>query len=259
MSENHSETIARLTAYLNQTRRQAEESIDTLNNRYAEIQAELETSRLVCERLVEERDYFKNLSEQLKLENSKKWRLNERDDWKSLVESVQLDRARLQEECTRLEAELLKLQVGNRTIVGVRNSSSDSTHQEKENASSNNAATQSKAERLERELILATQRNHQLELALQNMTTRANASNISIAPSAGTCNTGAVAAAVDTQRTVSFTRTAEGSDQAASRVVQQQRKLAQAGSTAATVWPLSILFGGPAPHERKTRSGILYV
>ena len=44
--------------------------------------------------------------EQLKSENSRKWRLQERDDWKSLVDSVQADRARLQEETMRLNLQL---------------------------------------------------------------------------------------------------------------------------------------------------------
>ena len=58
-----------------------------------------------CEKYKEEAIKYKSLSEQLQLENSKKYRLHERDDWKSLVESVQKDRARLQEECIRLALE----------------------------------------------------------------------------------------------------------------------------------------------------------
>ena len=53
-----------------------------------------------------QRDFYKNSCEQLKLENSKKWRLQERDDWKALVDSVQRDRTRLQQENLALEAEL---------------------------------------------------------------------------------------------------------------------------------------------------------
>jgi len=44
--------------------------------------------------------------EQLKIENSRKWRLQERDDWKALVDSVQKDRDRLHDECIRLETSL---------------------------------------------------------------------------------------------------------------------------------------------------------
>jgi hypothetical protein len=101
-----SDGIRRLTAYLNQTRRQATQSIDVLTARVNELEQNLETSTLVAERLEAERDYFKGISEQLKLENSKKWRLHERDDWKSLVESCQLDRVRLQDENAKMEEEL---------------------------------------------------------------------------------------------------------------------------------------------------------
>lgn len=66
-----------------------------------------------CREISQERDtfrdesvYYKRCSEQLQMENSKKWRLNERDDWKSLVESVQADRSRLQDEVARLQLQL---------------------------------------------------------------------------------------------------------------------------------------------------------
>ena len=91
--------LAKLTEYLNQTRRQAETSIDVLNDKINELNQD-------NEKLMGEKEYYRQYSEQLKLENSKKWRLQERDDWKSLVDSVQHDRSRLQEECARLEAEL---------------------------------------------------------------------------------------------------------------------------------------------------------
>lgn len=100
------EGLKKLADYLAQTRRQAEASIDCLNNRIAELTQELEIAKEAAEQLQSERDYFRNYSEQLKLENSKKWRLQERDDWKSLVDSVQRDRSRLQDECHRLEIEL---------------------------------------------------------------------------------------------------------------------------------------------------------
>ena len=93
------EGLAKLTEYLNQTRRQAEASIDVLNAKINELNED-------NEKLNGEKEYYRQYSEQLKLENSKKWRLQERDDWKSLVDSVQHDRSRLQEECARLEAEL---------------------------------------------------------------------------------------------------------------------------------------------------------
>ena len=103
MFETESEGVARLTAYLQQTKRQTEHSIDIMNKHIEELQDDLETQKLVSSQLEQERDYFRGLSEQLKLENTKKWRLQERDDWKALLESVQEDRVRLQEECTKLE------------------------------------------------------------------------------------------------------------------------------------------------------------
>lgn len=98
--------LKKLADYLAQTRRQAEASIDVLNKRIEELTSELEVSHAAAEHLQSERDYFRNHAEQLKLENSKKWRLQERDDWKSLVDSVQQDRSRLQDECHRLETAL---------------------------------------------------------------------------------------------------------------------------------------------------------
>ena len=100
------ESLKKLADYLAQTRRQAEASIDVLNTRIVELTREVDIAKDAAEHVEGERDYFRNLSEQLKLENSKKWRLQERDDWKSLVDSVQRDRARLQDECHRLETEL---------------------------------------------------------------------------------------------------------------------------------------------------------
>ena len=91
--------LAKLTAYLQQTRKQAEQSIDLLNTKIASLVDENEA-------VTAERDHFRNYSQQLKLENSQKWRLQERDDWKSLVDSVQIDRGRLQDSCNRLEIEL---------------------------------------------------------------------------------------------------------------------------------------------------------
>eukprot|EP01035_Chromulina_nebulosa_P020997 gene20997-27210_t len=51
--------------------------------------------------------------EQLKRENTNKYKLQERDDWKSLVESLQNDRSRLQQECIKLQEEIEKLTTNN--------------------------------------------------------------------------------------------------------------------------------------------------
>lgn len=98
--------LRKLTDYLNQTKRQAENAIDLLNNKIEELSNENIGLKERFQTLENEREYYCNLSEQLKIENSKKWRLQERDDWKSLVESVQIDRSRLQDECIHLENEI---------------------------------------------------------------------------------------------------------------------------------------------------------
>mmetsp|Transcript_3881 Transcript_3881/g.5336 ORF Transcript_3881/g.5336 Transcript_3881/m.5336 type:complete len:356 (+) Transcript_3881:16-1083(+) len=106
MSE--SDGLKKLTEYLNQTRRQAEAAIDALNVKIQEMKDENLTCMKMIEKLERERDHYKDCFEQLKIENSTKWKLRERDDWRSLVESVQKDRNRLQEDYNQLQSELEK-------------------------------------------------------------------------------------------------------------------------------------------------------
>lgn len=103
MDINPSLGLVKLTEYLNQTRRQSEMAIDLLNERIHELSTENDKAMKMAEKFEGERDYYRNYAEQLKLQNSKKWKLQERDDWKSLVESVQNDRSRLQEDCIKLK------------------------------------------------------------------------------------------------------------------------------------------------------------
>lgn len=116
--------VLKLRDYLTQTRRQAELAIDNLNAQIQELSGENVQLLDAARTAQEERDYYKNLSEQYKTENSKKWRLAERDDWKALVESVQRDRNRLQDDLANKESELhdalcqieqLKSQISNGT------------------------------------------------------------------------------------------------------------------------------------------------
>jgi len=108
MSE--SDGLQKLTAFLKQTRRQSEAAIDALNCKIAELQKENIAYRNSMVKLEEERDYFRSLSEQLRQENTTKHRLQERDDWKSLIDSVQKDRSRLQDQCSNLELQLEQAQ-----------------------------------------------------------------------------------------------------------------------------------------------------
>mmetsp|Transcript_395 Transcript_395/g.740 ORF Transcript_395/g.740 Transcript_395/m.740 type:complete len:371 (-) Transcript_395:81-1193(-) len=115
MSE--SDGLIKLTKFLNQTKRQAEQAIDCLNEKIAELEKQNEIERQKYEKCADERDYYRNYAEQLRLENSKKWRLQERDDWKALVDSVQKDRQRLQDECNALEHELMNARLQIDTLL----------------------------------------------------------------------------------------------------------------------------------------------
>lgn len=98
--------LKKLTEYLNQTRRQATAAIDVLNEKIEEMNKENKTCMNLIEKLEKERDYYRDNYEQVKVENSTKWKLRERDEWKSLVENVQVDRNRLQETLNQLETDL---------------------------------------------------------------------------------------------------------------------------------------------------------
>lgn len=102
-----SEGLSKLTEYLNQTRRQAELAIDTLSQRVHELELENKELKRGVSDLQQEKTELNQCISQLRLETSKKWRLQERDDWKCLVDSMQRDRDRLHDECMRLDSELL--------------------------------------------------------------------------------------------------------------------------------------------------------
>jgi len=59
---------------------------------------------------LDELDFRNGMVEQLKIENSKKWRVEERNDWKSLVDSVQRDRDELREQNDLLLAKIEELE-----------------------------------------------------------------------------------------------------------------------------------------------------
>lgn len=104
MSE--SDGLQKLTAFLNQTRRQAEAAVDALNLQIEDLRKENELYSQLCNKLEQEKDHFKSMAEQLKQGGTTKQMLQERDDWRALIDNVQKDRARLQEECCVLEANL---------------------------------------------------------------------------------------------------------------------------------------------------------
>lgn len=106
LSMQESEGLAKLTEYLNQTRKQAAMSIDVLNNQIAELRAESDYNRQLVDELRADRDHYKQLGEQLRYETTTKHKLQERDDWKTLIDNMQKDRTRLSEECIQLRSQL---------------------------------------------------------------------------------------------------------------------------------------------------------
>lgn len=108
MSE--SEGLQKLTEYLKQTRRQAEIAIDNLNNQVISLRHENDELRAVNENLKKEKLQAEAAVQQLKVENTNKWKLRERDEWKALVESLQAERDQLQDECNNLHAKLMTAQ-----------------------------------------------------------------------------------------------------------------------------------------------------
>ena len=118
--------LIKLTEYLNQTRRQSEMAIDSLNDKINELTTDNDKALKIIEKYQNERDYYRNYAEQLKLQNNKKWKLQERDDWKSLVESVQNDRSRLQDDCNTLT---LLLNDANNRIATLENQLNDYINQ----------------------------------------------------------------------------------------------------------------------------------
>lgn len=96
MSE--SEGLAKLTEYLKQTRRQAEIAIDNLNSQLAEVQRENEALRSSVVTLQKEKELHISTIQQLKTDSGPKSKFKERDEWKALVENIQKDRDRIQQE-----------------------------------------------------------------------------------------------------------------------------------------------------------------
>jgi len=79
-----------------------EQKVRALEGELVEARHQLGTTQV-------EMEHCMNCIHQLKQENSKKWRVEERDDWKGLVDAIQSDRATLQEENEALQKELKEM------------------------------------------------------------------------------------------------------------------------------------------------------
>lgn len=59
--------VVKLTAYLNQTRRQAELAIDVLNQRISELIIDNDELNNTLKVVIEDRDHFKSITDKLKV------------------------------------------------------------------------------------------------------------------------------------------------------------------------------------------------
>jgi hypothetical protein len=115
---SQAEGLSKLTEYLKQTKRQAEAAVDHLNKEITRLSEENTSLKKILHKVSQERDEYLATVEELKIKNTSKYKLKERDDWKNLVDQVQQDRTRLQQENDTLrqqldhsEAEMKNLQV----------------------------------------------------------------------------------------------------------------------------------------------------
>lgn len=98
-SSRSSHTIKKLISMLGETRRRAEEQNSLLKR---ELQSQVERNEEMRGRVEE----LELVIDQQRIENSKKWRIEERDDWKALVKSLEGDRRRLEDEIESLRDRL---------------------------------------------------------------------------------------------------------------------------------------------------------
>lgn len=83
-----SEGVRVLTEHLKRHKAEAAERISVLETEAAALNQTNEALRRQLQTCLDELDFRHGQIEQLKLENTRKWRIEERNDWKSLVDSV---------------------------------------------------------------------------------------------------------------------------------------------------------------------------
>ena len=112
-------------------KRQSKEAVDELTTRSSILAEENRGLKVKLHACLDELDFRNGQVQQLREENTRKWRVEERNDWKSLVDSVQRDRAELQEanedlqeRCEELETEVAELRA---ELESSRSSSSSSS------------------------------------------------------------------------------------------------------------------------------------
>lgn len=105
--------------------------LTTIREQNAHLTEENARLRSQLQACLDELDFRNGLVEQLKIENSKKWRVEERNDWKSLVDSVQRDRDDLRKENDALVDRVEELETQLLSLQEARSGSGNSTHPER--------------------------------------------------------------------------------------------------------------------------------
>ncbi|CAM9961441.1 unnamed protein product, partial [Ectocarpus sp. 6 AP-2014] len=100
--------LERLAGLLAATKENASAEISKLDSQVQALEIERRTLEAALETCRDELGDAKSLVEQLRLENTRKWRVEERDDWRALLDSMQADRTALQRQNDRLEGELTR-------------------------------------------------------------------------------------------------------------------------------------------------------
>lgn len=98
-----------LIDYLSKFKQHANASFQRLEDRNAHLERENQVLKLQLQQCLDKLDEKHGELEQLKMKNARKQRVDERNDWKGLVETVQRDRTILQEENDHLEAQVQEL------------------------------------------------------------------------------------------------------------------------------------------------------
>jgi len=83
-----SEGVRVLTEHLKRHKAEATERISVLETEAVALKQTNDALRQQLQTCLDELDFRHGQIEQLKLENTRKWRIEERNDWKSLVDSV---------------------------------------------------------------------------------------------------------------------------------------------------------------------------
>ena len=87
-----SEGVRVLTEHLKRHKAEATERISVLETEAVALKQTNDALRQQLQTCLDELDFRHGQIEQLKLENTRKWRIEERNDWKSLVDSVRFCR-----------------------------------------------------------------------------------------------------------------------------------------------------------------------